>query len=433
MLIQVALIVFALFGLVGLVVDSGYARLTQAQMQSAADGAAVEGMRLRNLRSDPFESDCKRRSAARNVVAWTFDDDFVPGADAFGFGAGPQLTLTGGVGDLNALQTIEPGNPPVYKPMMERNQSLNLIHGDMVSGRFHPDAPGLEANDYTRADFDLGVPVPPGTSGLETCPPDDDFSGALPSGGSAITDDAFLVRLRRTNDPDGLDQDADVSSRGEPLPLLFARASAIGGDASAAYSVRRDGLTIRATAIASVRPALRVGALHPELPELGAVSFALDRACWEALAEGVPNDATVDSSGVIQFVSACSGIAGRFVAPARSVGVPIVAQIPLPGEVSQAGFVAIYETVGSNSRVVGFGRSALCGVDTSDPELPCTSPATIPGTVRISRRTVRVAAQNASAHLPEGLPMELTPAERDAILLANRTLEGSLLAPVLAR
>ena len=45
MLVQIALIVFALCGVLSLVVDIGYARLTQGQMQSAADAAALEGLR----------------------------------------------------------------------------------------------------------------------------------------------------------------------------------------------------------------------------------------------------------------------------------------------------------------------------------------------------------------------------------------------------
>ena len=41
MLVQLALIVFALCGVASLVIDIGYARLTQGQMQNAADSAAL--------------------------------------------------------------------------------------------------------------------------------------------------------------------------------------------------------------------------------------------------------------------------------------------------------------------------------------------------------------------------------------------------------
>ena len=87
MLVQVALIVFALCGLLSLVVDVGYARLTQGQMQNAADAAALEGLRKRDVGvrtpagqfvNDPFASDCLRRAAANRMVRRTFDDDLEP-------------------------------------------------------------------------------------------------------------------------------------------------------------------------------------------------------------------------------------------------------------------------------------------------------------------------------------------------------------------
>ena len=43
MLVQFALIAFALSGLLALAVDIGFASLTQHQMQNAADSAALEG------------------------------------------------------------------------------------------------------------------------------------------------------------------------------------------------------------------------------------------------------------------------------------------------------------------------------------------------------------------------------------------------------
>ena len=49
MLVQIALMVFAFCGLLALVVDVGYARLTQGQMQTAADTAALEGLRKRDV------------------------------------------------------------------------------------------------------------------------------------------------------------------------------------------------------------------------------------------------------------------------------------------------------------------------------------------------------------------------------------------------
>ena len=48
MLTQFALIVFALCAVLSLIIDVGYARMTQSQMQNAADVAALEGVRSRD-------------------------------------------------------------------------------------------------------------------------------------------------------------------------------------------------------------------------------------------------------------------------------------------------------------------------------------------------------------------------------------------------
>ena len=137
MLVQVALILFALCGLLSLAVDLGYARLTQSQMQNAADTAALEGLRKRNIATDAFQSDCLRRAAANRMVRWTFDDDFdaTNGDPDYQFGAGPVIDLTEGVTSVHALQTISVPDSHVYKPDPQLNQE-NAVYGDMVSGRF---------------------------------------------------------------------------------------------------------------------------------------------------------------------------------------------------------------------------------------------------------------------------------------------------------
>src|SRR5438874_1198782 len=147
MLAQVALMVFALFAVLSLVIDVGYARLTQAQMQNAADAGAIEGLRKRDVGvlnpaigqtvDDPFASDCLRRTAASRVVHWVFDDDFdvANGDTDYQFGAGPILDLTGGVTSLHAGDTISVPDSHVYKPDLQFNQQ-NAVTGDMVSGRF---------------------------------------------------------------------------------------------------------------------------------------------------------------------------------------------------------------------------------------------------------------------------------------------------------
>ena len=47
-LVMVAMLAFAFFALAALVIDMGMVRLTQRQMQSATDSAALEGLRFRD-------------------------------------------------------------------------------------------------------------------------------------------------------------------------------------------------------------------------------------------------------------------------------------------------------------------------------------------------------------------------------------------------
>ena len=235
MLVQIALIVFALVGLLSLVVDIGYARLTQGQMQSAADAAALEGLRQRDVGvrnlvtgvtvNDPFASDCLRRAAANRIVRRTFDDNFDPidGDPGYQFGAGPVIDRTEGVTSVHALQTISVPEAHVYKPDPQLNQQ-NQVYGDMVSGRFcytsDPvpseggtyelqdivcDEPQRGTGTYSRNDFNPNLTSPGAPAALAECPaPDDVPPTPWPLGGTGtlttVNDSAFLVRLRRSND-----------------------------------------------------------------------------------------------------------------------------------------------------------------------------------------------------------------------------------------
>lgn len=120
-LVFFAMLMFALMGLAALVIDIGFARLTQRQMQTAVDAAALEG--LRGEDTVPYS---ERQDAARKIASWHFDDDLDTASDdgAFDtgsgqFGAGPDVDFAGGAGELSlgASQTmsVDPDNP-VYKP-----------------------------------------------------------------------------------------------------------------------------------------------------------------------------------------------------------------------------------------------------------------------------------------------------------------------------
>jgi hypothetical protein len=238
MLVQFALIVFALCALLSAVIDIGYARLTQGQMQSAADAAALEGIRKRDVGvrnpvtgvtvNDPFASDCIRRAAANRIVRYTFDDDLIPadGDADYQFGAGPVMDMTEGVTSAHALQIVSVPETHVYKPDPQLNQR-NEVYGDMVSGRFCYTSdpvpseggtyelidvvctePQRGTGIYARNDFNPNLTSPGPPAALPECPaPDDAVPTPWPVGGtgtlSTVDDNAFLVRLRRSNEFQG--------------------------------------------------------------------------------------------------------------------------------------------------------------------------------------------------------------------------------------
>src|SRR5262245_33762078 len=104
------LLVLALLGISAVVIDLGMATLAQAEMQDAADSAAVEGVRLRDHSLPQGFSNLPRRRRVSELVRHTFDDDLHPtlglftppniqppdDADAGNFSAGPSITLSGG-------------------------------------------------------------------------------------------------------------------------------------------------------------------------------------------------------------------------------------------------------------------------------------------------------------------------------------------------
>ena len=69
-LVVFVMLVFGIMGLAAVVIDIGFARLSQRQMQIAADSGAVEG-----LRGEGVVGYLDRRDMARNFVHWHFDDD----------------------------------------------------------------------------------------------------------------------------------------------------------------------------------------------------------------------------------------------------------------------------------------------------------------------------------------------------------------------
>jgi putative Flp pilus-assembly TadE/G-like protein len=477
------MIAFALSGLLALAVDIGYARLTQSQMQNAADSAALEGLRKRDAVRNPangnpvaFASDCTRRAAANRVAHWTFDDDFDPASgDAdYQFGAGPVVDLTEGETSFHALQTISVPDPHVYKPDLQLNQG-NRVYGDMVSGRFcytsdpfSSEGGAYELQDivctepqhgsgtYSRGDFNPNLNVPTGTPGLSECPAADEAPPTpFPLGGTgnlgSVDDSAFLVRLRRSNDFQDVagQQEPGVGSSGPTLPLTFGKGTTVrGDDPTLDYSVRRDGLTVRATAIAATRPAMHLGApqTNPATPNI--TPFVLADTCVQnptgaAVTITVsinPLTGNLTRTGAGSPGCATGSVVGRFIANAatfRTVGQAMpAAGIPAlcaatPSFTARYGPVYSQMATGPN-RIIGFAevnftRAPVC------PRLP-----NAPYTATITRRVSMVAPSNATAILAEGFPASVPPALVAELLAKNlvaagRINYGPVLVPVLAR
>lgn len=472
MLVQVALIAFALLAMLGLVIDTGLLHVTQGQMQTAADGAALEGIRNRDVLQqggggglpvpNAFANDCLRRTVATRLAAAHFDDtlyaaDGEPGAR---FGAGPVITRTAGMTTLHAGQTIAAADP--YDPRLQLNQQ-NAVYGDMVSGRFTytPEPTPSEDSDYTRTDFVPATAVPVAPPTLPDCPnPDDPLPAAWPASSqaaplTAAEHEAFLVRLRRSNERADVEGQLEpgVASSGPSLPLLFGHGAPIHGDTpDSPYSIRRDGFTVRATAIARAQPAKQVGLPRTAAPaQPGVTPFVLldTFAAVPAPAGGLP--VTLDpGSGTLCPGPTCAGpqapaVAGRFVAAsvtptpawltvatvgrAAPPGVARACATALPQAAGYAPVVA--QVAGLGARVVGFTTTQLIR-DPARPTDPCAG--------LLLRAPSRVAPANASALVPSawGLPAGTTPASLRELMdrhfqAAGRPAYQPVLAPVLAR
>ena len=154
-LVLFVMMFLGLLGLAALVIDLGFARLTQRQMQTAVDSAALEGLRwqvsqqcricrrrgllIRTSRTkwglsdrvaEPATKRQVRRWAASQVVAdgpvgngsqaqpSMFADYVDTSGGTVHYGAGPVVNFSGGVGptDLAAAQTMTLPSPPVYQP-----------------------------------------------------------------------------------------------------------------------------------------------------------------------------------------------------------------------------------------------------------------------------------------------------------------------------
>lgn len=152
-----AMLLFGIMAMAALVIDIGFARLAQRQLQSAADSAALEGLRGQGVID--YED---RQTNAEQLIARHFDDDLDADngddgiADQGGaFGAGPIVNFSDGAGDssiyASQLMTVDPNNP-VYKPIMQR--------GGETPGEFRVSIQRGGALDDDAALFAQGPSVP---------------------------------------------------------------------------------------------------------------------------------------------------------------------------------------------------------------------------------------------------------------------------------
>lgn len=395
-----AMMICGIMAMAALVIDIGFARLAQRQMQSAADSAAIEGLRFRDTlppMAQTQDLEMERRVRASQQVSQVFDDNLLAdSSDPFNYGAGPIIRFDDrGDDGVYANEFIySEDNPstndpeigslpkvPVYKPKLAINLADDS-RGDMVAGNF--DSVNVNPKfDNTKTSRGHNEYRDPGTDEYIrrnfTIPPVGDPANA------------FLVRIRRTDET--FSPDDAVGTSGETLPYLFGR-GALMFDKDTPDDPRhliRDGIKVRATAIADSRPVVRV---WPELPSfgiLGAVPVAYERSDWE----GTRADPL------------------KLVSPVTTIGELVATNGA--GDPNVNGYAIIFESVSEQDRTIGFG---WIGPDAPSPNADGT-----------------VAIQNASSRLSDAWSVlkDLSEFDRDRVRSLNKSLRFALQSPVLVR
>lgn len=477
-LVIFALSLLIIFALAALTIDMAIMRLSQRQMQTASDSAAVVGLSLRDTSLD-------RRVAAREQVSFVFDDDFNTASDAFQFGAGPTYNRTSILGFGLDGGTIN--STSVYDPVLQAN-AANAAHGDMLSGDYvfgqrHDEGYNV-LNPYERDDFPSGF---------------DELASPTPP-------NSFLVRVRRTRNTSGLDSQAGVSSSGPAIPLVFGRGTAIARAAGSSFDPRNDGFSFVSTSIADAQPTLALGPVHTPgmiapsgIPGTG--YFSLDAGYWSLLTEGVPATAQILADGSIVGVGITTGgVDGRMILRTALAGgiapgdtalfVDSSSGFPAPpfkarladeiievtavdlgtnewtvvrglqgttasphvsgdlvnlfailqiGDVLPATpsvenllplgnarqFAVLSSPVAAQNRVLSFGAASI------EPVAPLTPPLVYPVDVLITRLAPEIPSLNASSKLQQQMSAGLTEAEVNSLFTLRNTLDGVLRSPAL--
>jgi hypothetical protein len=367
------------------------------------------------------------------------------GPDELHLGAGAAMQVAGDVGSQTIVYS--PSNPVWDDPVLRTNdqpgQQKNKQHGDMVSGLYRPDQPHVEFPGYVRPDFTAGTITD----------------------GSIYQSLAFLVRMRRTTGLNPLDKEPFVSSRARPIPFLFSLGSLIRRSEVNGYDPRREGMTIRATAIAAARPALRASppprsldgaiiasesqfSLEQEIPPhpmLGLYPFALELEFWcstvldtwyigdVAQPSTWHNNYTFDADGGTDLIIASGSstgtpgqVVGKFAQFGTCVGQPLVPmdRVLLSGD-QISGYVAIYDSIagptGVVDRIVGYGFCDARNVDGNIKQIRFSSGIQAGPLSETSATKVWVAANGVSARLDSTAP-PLTREEWEEVISRNHYL-----------
>ena len=395
-LVLFALLFVGIFGLLGAVVDGGRLRVTRQQMDAGAECAALEGVRFRDT-----EGDAGRRLRAIRGAELLYDDDMDPAnGDALGLGAG---TLPVVSGDTPLRGTINVATDPanrVWKPAdaLETNSS-NSQHGDLVAGTHVLGGFATEDDTFKRDDF---APSPPGSSAA-----------------SLTSAPAFLVRLRRANDRLDLDRDPSASSAGPPFEWLWAR-GAVWHEPTAGQSnqSRAEGLTLRATSIASSERALVLS--NDPTGGVLLTNFVLRAdagSAWDATPLSGSITLKVESNGLLTV----AGIEeGAITADAkRLVGAEVLPSLSTWSTPPAASLIVpVYTQIAGTRLIVGFTRAnaTLSGATLTVTRLPGSMLPTSASTI-------------SPAALDSRIALETVPALRNLY----STFQHPVLAPVLRR
>ena len=388
-LVLFAVLLFVILPLMALVIDLAYVQLTRRQMQTAVNTAALEGLRFRDDNVDG-------RQAAVEIVSNVFDDDFdSSNGDQLYFDAGPNFGYSGGIpvsnGTFQASATINVPGGSSY-PVLAENLS-NSANGDLVAGNWVYDQSDpakdehVEAADYLREDFAV-------------------VSEADSQAGNY---DAFLVRMRRTEESFS---DADAATTGTAVPFLFGRGII---DRQELMARRERGSIVRATAIAHAVPAMTVGPYSADVGQ-GAAPVWIEKSQWDLLVNDVATTLTIAGTE-LQDAGGSANI-GEFVTR-QVVTVGDSLNLGPVEAVSGERYVPIYQMLSSGNRyVIGFGLADF----TIDPVAGGT----------ITRREKQIGESNASAHWKADLG-SIPTGDLNEFLSVRNSQEEPLLAPALVQ